>query len=161
MIKRALMVLMVLLLCGCSGNKIALWGLSSSHTDATGRIGVDRGGAEVGIVAKQVISDEIEWGPEPDLVGAYAIFHLTQDVTIADTEEHSPLQPILEALHARPYVGVEIVGSTDERARHAQPNWIAGTRFSLHPEGSIAIVTEYLDGDQARGDVFVGLRVAF
>jgi len=157
-----LVVVLLVAAAGCNEEtRATAWVLSGQHTDLIARVGAENDNTEVGAVVKYVHRDEIKWGPEPDIAGAYLLFHLTQDVTIEDTLKPSPIGPVLEALHARPYAGLEVVGNTDSRARNAQPNWIAGTRFSLSPGSRVALVVEYTDGDQAAGDVFLGIRGRF
>jgi len=164
--KKYIVTLFVLCLAtGCSNTKTTGWVLSGSRTDLIARVGLEiqedgvLNHAEAGIVVKYGDSDEIKW--EPEIAGGYLLFHLTQDVTIEDTPSPSPIGPILEALHARPYAGLEIVGNTDSRVRNVQPNWIFGSRFGLSPDSSMSLVTEYSDGDQAAGDVYIGLRLAY
>ena len=153
--------ILLVAVCGCSENRITTWVMTGQDTDLVGRLGVENNGTEVGGVIKYGVSDDITWGPEPEFAGAYLLFHLTQEVSIEDVGELSPLQPWLEQLHALPYAGLEVVGNTDSRFRNAQPNWIAGTKFVLDPEANVGLVVEYSDGDQARGDVYVGMRYQF
>lgn len=147
---------------GCNENqRMTAWALSGQETDLDVRGGIldeltNVGGTEVGFTVKYARTNDIPWGPEPDVIGGYLIFHLTQDVTIEDTPQASPLQDWLEALHARPYAGVELVGPIDGHQRKVQPNWILGSKFTLSEDSDWALVAEYLDGDQADGDVSVG-----
>ena len=153
----AIALAMVVAIGGCNEqNRVATWLMTSSHTDLAARVGMENDGTEVGAVVKYGVADDIKWGPEPEIAGGYILFHLTQDVTIEDYPDHSPLKPFLDLLHTRPYAGLEIVGSTDSRARNAQPNWIAGTAFTLTESDAAALIVEYSDGDQATGDVYIG-----
>jgi hypothetical protein len=69
--------------------------------------------------------------------------------------------PWLEGLVAVPYAGVDFVDDVDNgNFSNLQPNWIFGTKFLLDPDGRVAIVAEYIDGDQAR-DINVGLTARF
>jgi len=146
---------------GCQEEQITAWALTSQSTDLTARVGVENDNVEIGAVAKYANSAEIEWGPEPDYAGGYLIFHLTQDVTIEDTPDPSPLKDFLEALHAKPYAGLEILGEVTGSQRSVQPNWIAGTTFSMSEDANWFLVTEYVDGDQASGEMHVGIMGRF
>ncbi len=158
-----IMTMVLLVAVGCSENqKVTVWGLSGQDMQLQARLGVEKDNTEVGAVVKYSVADDIEFGPEPDIAGAYLIFHLTQEVTIEDTPDPSPLQPFLEALHARPYAGVELVGNVDRgNGGSIQPNWLFGTAFTLAEESNVALVVEYADGDQAPSDVSLGLRARF
>lgn len=160
--QRMKLILVAAAIClgGCGQYKPAAWVMTSSETDLMGRLGVVRDNTEIGLTAKYARTSEVPWGPEPDIAGGYLLFHLTQEVTIEDTPEPSPLKDFLEALHASPYAGLEIVGSVaDDRLGDFQPNWIAGTKFTLDEGASWALVTEYTDGDQAAGQVYIGVMI--
>lgn len=152
-------LIIVLLLSGCNESRMTTSVLSGQQTDLAFRAGILDGNTEAGAVVKYDVADEISWGPQPDAYGGYIIFHLTQDVTIKDTQEISPLQPFLEALHARPYAGLELVG--DRSLKDVQPNWIAGTAFTLSEGGNISLNVEYVDGDFNSSDVFIGIQGRF
>ena len=158
--KTLLTLCLILLVAGCGGQMTSSV-MTAQNTDLAVRAGILDGDTEAGVVVKYATSDEIEWGPEPDIYGGYVIFHLTQEVTIEDTPEYSILQPFLETLHARPYAGLEIVGSSDKSMRNFQPNWIAGTAFTLSEDGNISLNVEYVDGDFGSSDVFVGIQARF
>lgn len=149
---------------GCGDTNLALWGLSAPEQDLTARIGLERGNAEVGLTAKYVASESIaldEGEIEPDEIGGYLIFHLTQDVTVEDTPNRSPIAPFLESLHARPYAGLELVSPYSGDGRKFQPNWIVGTEFTIAPMDDFAFVVEYVDGEQGTNGVFLGGRARF
>ncbi len=158
------LIVALVVLTGCNNNeRLTAWGLSAPNNDLTARVGLEneKGDTEVGFTAKYLTTSEIPWGPEPDLVGAYMIFHLTQDVTIEDTPQPSILQPWLESLHARPYAGLELVGPIDGHGRKVQPNWLLGTSFTVEPLGDWALVTEYVAGDQVVEGWYVGGKLRF
>lgn len=164
MIKRILLVVVIvcaLCFAGCSEQQMTTTLMSGQDTDLVARLGVRRGDTEIGGVIKYAVADTVTWGPEPDFGGGYIIFHLTQDVTMEDTPSPSPLQPFLEALHARPYAGVELVADCDTSVDNVQPNWVFGTSFTLTEDNPWALVVEYCDGDQAAGDLFIGGQILF
>lgn len=164
MVKRIMLVVVcVFLLTGCNNDqRMTATALSGGNTDLSARIGVRTGDTEIGGLIKYVAKDDIEWGPEPDFGGGYILFYLSQDVTIEDTPQSSILQPWLEALHAQPYAGLELVAACDtQSANDVQPNWIVGTRFTMTEDASAALVVEYIDGDQAAGDLFLGFSYLF
>jgi hypothetical protein len=153
-----LLTVLCTLLCGivgCEEQQMTVWGITGQDTDLTARVGVLENNVEIGATAKYGVASEIEFGPVPDRWGPYLLFHLTQVATIEDTPEPSPLQPFLEALHARPYAGVELV--TNDELNDVQPNWIAGSTFTLSEDGNIGLVVEYLDGDSQSGDTHIGI----
>jgi hypothetical protein len=139
--------------------------LSSPNQDLTGRVGVLHEDAEIGVVGKYRAADAVEWDElTPDEMGGYLLFHLTQDVSIEDTPDYAPvIGPILEALHARPYAGIEVVGDIGNGAsRHFQPNFIIGTTFTLEPASNIGLVVEFVTGDAIDTDeLYVGGTLRF
>ena len=155
------LICMVVLIAGCGEGNLAGTVMTAQNTDLAIRAGYIVDNTEVGGVVKYVNSSEIEWGPEPDLYGGYIIFHLTQDVSIKDTPEYSPLRPWLEALHAKPYAGLELVNNSWGDGLQIRPNWIAGTSFVLSEESNLALNVEYIDGDASSGDVFIGIQGRF
>ena len=168
--KKLLLFIAIILLvtvAGCNDNqKITAWGLTAPGTDLTARVGLltenaEIGGTEVFMTAKYAKSDEIEWGPEPDLIGGGIIFHLTQQATIEDLPDYSPLQGLFAMLRAMPYAGFELVGPISGEQREVQIDWILGTKFVLDPISDYAIVVEYLDGDQVAGDVHIGIMARY
>jgi hypothetical protein len=69
--------------------------------------------------------------------------------------------PWLEGLVAIPYAGIEFIDDCDNgNLSNLTPNYIFGGKVLLDPDGRVAIVAEYVDGDQAR-DVNVGLMARF
>lgn len=152
---------------GCNDNqKYTATALTGQETDLTLRMGVvtenaDLGSTELYATAKYLRSSEIPWGPEPDLVGAGIIFYPTFDIAIVDTPQPSPIKSIIEALHARPYVLLELVAPVDGHQRKVQPNWAVGTLFVLDPVPNLGIKVEYIDGDQVERDTLVGISGAW
>jgi hypothetical protein len=147
-------------LAGCGDSQLTAWGLTGQRTDVTTRIGVRQGDAELFGTVKYNRSSGADWD-DPDIAGGGVIFHLTQDGTITDTPDPSPIGPLLEALHVRPYAGIEVVGDTDARTRDFQENYIFGTAFTVGPDGNIALTVEYIDGSQTSSDVNVGMMGRF
>ena len=148
---------------GCNDNqKLTTTVLTGQKADLTTRFGVlteneDLGSTEVFVTAKYLRSSKISWGPEPDVAGVGIIFYPTFDLAITDTPQSSPIQEFIEALHARPYGGVEFVGPLDGEQRKVQPNWIIGTLFVLDPVPNWGIRVAYVDGDQQSSDVQYGM----
>lgn len=163
----ALLIGMLVTFTGCNSNQhMTIWTLTGQDIDLTARVGVitensDIGGTEVGVVAKYLTSSEISWGPEPDYVGGYLLFHLTQEVSIEDTPEASPIKDMLESLNVCPYAGLELVGGIGEHFEKVQPNWILGTKFTIDTVSNWALVAEYVDGDQQAGGVHLGIMGRF
>jgi len=158
-----LMVLSLVAIAGCEEGRMSAWALTSQDTDLIGRVGYDVDGIELGATAKWHPADEIDWGPEPQAVGAYCIVEATWDVQATDTEPRA-FAPVswLENLHATPYVGIEVIDDCDnDNLSNLQPNWIVGTKFRVKPDGKSAIIVEYVDGDQQRGDVSIGAMLSF
>lgn len=161
--KMRIVAIMLLVVAGCSEQQMAMTLMNGQNTDLKALVGVRNGDTEFGGIIQYEKKDDIDWGPEPTEVGAYVRYYLTQDATIEDTPEPSILAPWLEQLHARPYVGMDFLGSTDSSMRHVQPNWIVGTLFSLEEDTrdtQAFINLAYTDGDYSRG-TFVGLSYLF
>ncbi len=156
-----ILIATLLALSGCGPDQTAAFtALTGQDTDLTLRGGIREGDTEFGAVARRGKTSDIDWGPRFDDLGAYVIFYLSQDITIADTRDPSLIQPFLEALHAQPYAGLELVGSARHIGSNVRPNWIVGTAFTLteSKEDNIAVNVEYVDGDQIAGDVSVGIQ---
>ncbi len=159
----ALMIGLLVGVAGCNDNqRITTTALTGQSTDLVTRLGVvtenaDLGSTEVYVTAQYLRSSKIPWGPEPDLAGMGIIFYPTFDVTITDTPQASPLQDMLESLHARPYALLEFVAPVDGEQRKVQPNWALGTLFVLDPVPNWGIKVEYVEGDQVEQDVLVGM----
>jgi hypothetical protein len=137
--------------------------MSSSDNDLATLIGVVDGNAEAGLVGYFRTADDVEWNElTPDELGGYVALFLTQDATITDTEDPSPLGPLLESLHAQPYVRLEALAPLRGTHRFVRPNYIAGTRFTMTSDGNIAVNVEYVTGDGVPTDaVRVGGSVRF
>jgi hypothetical protein len=144
---------------------MAVTALSSPNQDLTARVGLLKGDAEVFVTGKYESADAVEWDElTPDQMGAGVLLHLTQDISIEDTPAYAPvIGPILEALHARPYAGFEVVGDIGNGAsRHFQPNIILGTTFTIAPASNIGLVVEFVTGDAIETDeVYIGGRLRF
>ena len=155
-------MLLVLLVAGC-GN-MSTWVMTGQDTDLTTRIGMEAAdGVEVGLTAKWDQSSGIEWGPEPEQIGPYAILTASWLIEQDDTGPAAPV-PVswLDGLVAVPYAGVDFVDDVDNgNFSNLEPNWIVGTKFLLDSDGNAAIVVEYVDGDQTRSDVNVGMMARF
>ena len=161
--KTILLGLLVVALCGCDGGQIGTTVLTGQDTDMVARVGLEKDGISGGIVAKWTPSSEMEWGPEPDQIGAFVILEATWDVQATDTPDVAPA-PItwLEELHMIPYVGLELIDDCDnDNFGNLQPNWIVGAKYMVNPDGNMAIVTEYVVSDLVPDDVYVGLQYRF
>lgn len=154
------LALVLLIAAGCGDSQVTAWGLTGQNTDLTLRGGLRQANAEVFGTVKYDVTSQAEFD-DPDIMGGGIIFHLSQDATIEDTLQPSPLGPLLEMLHAQPYAGLEIVGGTDSTTQEFQPNWIFGTAFTLGADGNFAVNVEYIDGDQMSSDVNVGIMARF
>lgn len=153
------MLLAVMLCTGCNEEKMAIWTGTSQETDLCARAGIvsGKGTTEVGVEVEYDRTSDVEWGPTPDRVGPYVIFWLTQDMTITDTPESSPLKDVLESLHARPYVGMNLLGGVDDGWRNIQPNFKVGTMFTSGDGDDIGVYVEYKDGDSVAPGMYVGV----
>lgn len=164
MVVTSLLLMVLLPSSGCN-EELAVWGLGAEGADAQARVGVGSDDFEVG-GSVRYFSDNTDWGPEPDVVGGYFIYHLTQEVTVDDTPKNSPIGPVLEMLVARPYAGAELVVPVVGEKQWGM-NWIVGTSFTTQYEGvPWAIVVEYMHGEEgvaADSDdvVSLGLRWDF
>ena len=155
-------VAMCLLVAGCSENRIGTTVLTGQDTDLITRVGYGNT-VEAGVVAKWTPSSDIAWGPEPDQLGLYATIDASWILSAEDTPDAAP-PPIvwLEELDVTPYFGIELIDDMDNgNFSNLQPNYIFGLRYTASAAGNVAIVTEYVDGDQASGDVMVGLQYRF
>ncbi len=163
----AILIAALLALSGCGPDQTAAFtALTGQNTDLDIKLGAlfdanDGGRTEAGVVVKYLKKDEIKWGPEPDILGGYVKFYLSQEITITDTPEPSLIQPWLEAFKAQPYIGFEIVGSPNGTINEVQHNWILGTAFTLSDDTNISLNIEYIDGDQAHSDVYLGMGYKF
>jgi hypothetical protein len=148
-------IILALLVAGCgSSQRLAVSCLSSSDNDLEVLLGVHEGNAQAGIVGHFSAADDVEWNElTPDQLGGYVAFFLTQDVSITDTDEPSPLGPLLESLHAQPYIRFEALGPLRGSRRSVRPNYIGGTRFTMTPDGNIGVNVEYVTGDGVPTDV--------
>jgi hypothetical protein len=165
--KKILLTIAVLLLvaAGCGENQQAtIWGLSSPTQDLTARVGLQDGNAEIGVTAKYVVADDVEWDQlTPDLLGPYLAFYPSIDASVTDEPSPAPgpIGPWLESLHAKPYFGMEVVGALEGK-RSMQPNFFVGSVFTVDTASNIALVIEYLDGDMVdTGEVYIGGRLKF
>jgi hypothetical protein len=160
----AVLVLLSLITCGCNEGAVSTWAVTGQNTDLTTRVGYEVDGVEAGVVGKYHPSSGVDWGPEPDVLGAYLIYHVTWDIQAADTPDAAP-PPItwLQELHVVPYAGLELVDDADNgNFGNLQPNWIAGFKYMLDEDAQLAIVTEYADGDQVVDEEWsVGIRWRF
>ena len=166
MCRKLMLVVIVALslaVAGCSENQsMTMTALTGQNTDLTTRVGVltensDLGSTEVFATAKYLRGSEIAWGPEPDVAGVGIAFYPTFDMSITDTPQVSPLQDMLESLHARPYGLFELVAPLDGDQRKVQPNWALGTLFVIDPVPNWGVRVEYVEGDQIINDVLVGM----
>ena len=162
-IQTILLSLVVMVLCGCNENQIGTTVLTGQDTDLTARVGYGGDGVEAGVVAKWTPSSDIAWGPEPDQVGLYVTVDATWILSAEDTPAFAPVPLLwLEQLDVTPYAGVEFVDDCDNgNFSNLQPNYIFGLRYTASEYENVAIVTEYVDGDQVSGDVLVGLQYRF
>lgn len=156
----AALIVSAILAAGCGDSQITAWGLTGQNTDLTLRGGLRSGNVEPFATVKYDVSSQAEYD-DPDIFGGGVLFHLTQEATIEDTLEPSPLGPLLEMLVGTPYAGAEYVGGTDDATRDFQINYIFGTAFTLGPDGNFALTVEYVDGDQMPSDVNVGIMARF
>ena len=161
-------MMIALLVAGCGGQqRLTAWTLTAPTSDLTVLVGAERlnaegtGATEVGFVAKYAVSSEIPWGPQPDQVGGYVNFWLSQLVGIEDLPEASPFKNLLEALHAQPFAGAELVVDVDGEGRKVGVNWQVGTLFTLDPLSDFGVAVLYLDGEREENGVYIGGRGRF
>jgi hypothetical protein len=158
----------VLLVAGCGGQqRLTAWALTAPDSDLTVMVGAEKlnaegnGATEVGFVAKYAVASDIPWGPQPDQVGAYVNFWLSQLLSIEDLPAASPLKNLIEALHAQPFAGAELVVDVDGEGRKVGVNWQVGTLFTLDPLSDFGLAVLYLDGEREENGVFIGGRGRF
>ena len=158
-----LIVLLVVAVTGCNEEQMTAWVGTSQETDLNLRVGVldDKGTTEIGVEAEYERSAGIEPSYRPDRIGPYVIFWLTQEITIEDTPEPSPLKNLLEALSARPYAGVNLMGVPEDGWRDIQPNISVGSFFTIDPASDLGMYVEYKDGDTVVPGTYIGLSGRF
>lgn len=166
--KRIVGILIVLLVAamGCNEQRMTVSALTAPDADGVGRVGIESDGTELFATAKYYVSQDIPWGPQPDIWGAGILFYPTLDLSFLDTPGPSLFGPLLETLHMQPYGGVEFNIPDDGTGRQVQNLWIAGSKFTLGEESDWALILEYQDGNQGvtsddEHAVFVGARAAF
>jgi len=154
-----MLIMLLVVATGCQEEQMTAWVGTSQETDLNLRVGVldDKGTTEIGVEAEYERSDGIEPSYRPDRIGPYIIFWLTQEVTIEDTPEPSPLKDLLEALSARPYVGLNLMGVPDDGWRDIQPNIEVGSFFTIDPESDLGMYVAYKDGDNVVPGTYIGL----
>ena len=154
-----IMIVLLVVATGCQEEQMTAWVGTSQETDLNLWVGVldDKGTTEIGVEAEYERSDGIEPSYRPDRIGPYIIFWLTQEVTIEDTPEPSPLKDLLEALSARPYVGLNLMGVPDDGWRDIQPNIEVGSFFTIDPESDLGMYVAYKDGDNVVPGTYIGL----
>ena len=151
---------------GCDESNMTAWGLTAPDSDVNLRLGLTVGEEKNAEIAVEVGYDSSQMNNDgtPDRVGGVFIYHLTQELRWDDTPDESPIAGVLEALSARPYVGLGCM--MDRGDSRIEGKWIAGTTFADNPDRPWAFVVEYQDGDglvTARDDsaVFFGVRLEF
>lgn len=162
-----LMIVLLMTAVGCNDNRrITAWGLKAPDSDVNLRVGTALGEARNAEVCVEIgyNSSSMNDDGTPDRIGGVFIYHLTQEVRWDDTPDPSPFAGILEALQARPFVGIGCM--MDRGDQRLEGKWLVGTTFADHPDRPWAIVVEYQDGDglvTARDDsaVFFGARLTF
>ncbi len=150
---------------GCDSSNITTWGLTAPDSDANFRVGATVGEDKSAELVLEIGYDSSSFNDgTPDRFGGVFIYHLTQELHWEDTPSPSPIADALEALQARPYVGIGCM--IDRGDQRLEAKWVVGTTFADHPDRPWAFIAEYQDGDgrvTARDDsaVFLGVRLEF
>lgn len=141
-----LLIAAAVVLTGCNEEQaLTTWSMTSQETNYTGMVGYKIDNTEVGAIVQYPGNVDFD---DPDLLGCYLTWHLTQVVSIEDTPRHSPVKDLVESLIAVPYVRLEILAGLDGgKIGSMQPNWAAGSTFRLSADSPWAVVAEYYDGD--------------
>lgn len=175
MVKKLLMIVaLALLLCGsvrAEPNEpvegLTVWGAATDNADKLMqlRVGWEFDRIEPGIALKWFTTSP-DWGPQPDVIGAYMIYHVNEIVLIDDPEPDNPFEVILHSMKARPYAGIGLDIPTRGDNHEADLSYIVGTMFSNDPDFKWAFTIEYIEGEGAvteessRG-VLIGARIRF
>jgi hypothetical protein len=165
--KLMLIVAVLLMACAPIQADLTAWGLSADNADTLleTRLGWETDRIEPGLGFKWFTRDP-EWGPEPDVVSGYLIYHVDELVQVEDETPDNPLEEFLHGLAVRPYAGLELAVPTQGEQRQVQTNFLVGTLFSLDSEFKRAFVVEYIEGEGAilpgdRRAVKLGFRLRF
>jgi len=161
--KVAMLLIVLFVIAGCNEEQMTTWIGTSQKTDINTGFGIldDKGTTEIGIEVEYDRSGDIDPSYRPDRIGPYILVWLTQQVTIEDTPEPSPFKDFLESLNARPYAGLNLLGVPEDGWRDIQPNFRAGTFFTVEPKSDLGIYTEYRDGDSVAPGLAIGLHGRF
>jgi len=163
-------VVLLMTAVGCNDEQMTAWVLTSPNTDLQVQLGMEIqsedpnsiGKTEFGLVAVYETASEIPWGPQPDRIGAYVDFFLTQLVQIEDSPQASPIKAFLDDLNAQPYAGLAILVDVDGEQRRVKSSWHVGTLFTLDKASNIGLAVQYADGPGIEtGGVYVGGRGRF
>jgi hypothetical protein len=149
---KKLMLIVAVLLMACVPAKadLTVWGLSADNADTLleTRLGWEADRIESGLGLKWFTRDP-EWGPGPDVVSGYLMYHVDEVVQADDETPDNPLEELLHGLAVRPYASLELAVPTQGEQRQVQTNFLVGTLFSLDPEFKRAFVIEYIEGEGA------------
>ena len=169
-------VLLLFMVAGARANGgLTLWGITGDGADhaITARVGWTVDKVEAGACVSWFTA-EPEWGPEPDVYGAYGIFHVNEFVDFDDPSPNSLWEDWLHRLVGRPYIGLEGLIPCDGHDRTILINYLVGTLITLaedadtQPDFRLGRVVEYKAGqavasaaDHSDSLVAVGLRYEF
>jgi len=140
---------------------LAVWGVSEAAADSLleVRLGFEtKSRFEPGIGVKYITGNP-KWGPSPDIITAYLLYHVNEIGEIDDPEPDSAWEEILHSLGARPYGGLEVAVPMHGDERQARTNFIVGTLFSNDPTFKWSFCVEYIVGDLVGGPDNQALRI--
>ena len=165
---RTLIVAIVLILSTvASAGDWTLWGLTGDGADHSAglRIGNVQDQIEFGFSANWWTMRP-DWGPQPDAMGGYLIFHIDELVAVSDTDlPDAGWEEFLHKFLGRPYVGVEALIPTQGDQRTPKVNWLVGTLVSTSDDFKRSLVLEYSSGQGVASDaeklLKIGARIRF
>lgn len=148
----SVIVLAVLAGCNEEQRKVAVWGLTAHDADFVGRV-VTQVDADLWLGPQVSFWVEPEGDDyRPEAAGVVLIRTLTQEASIEDTPDPSPIGPIIEDMEARPYAGLALLfpwknPKGTKPLNNSRLNAIGGIEFSTDPDWKWSIVVEGMAGD--------------
>jgi len=161
--KKLVLALVLLVAAGCADRDITSSVMTGQKTDLKVLAGTEVAGIGVGAVVAYERASRVDWGPEPDRIGFYVQGEPSWVLGASDTDDPAPFGlTILDGLTAEPYGRIEWLDTADnDNLSNLRPQFIVGTRFLLDEAGTMAIVTEYSDGDALPSDGYIGVSIKF
>ena len=151
---------------GDPNDGLTLWGMSADGADHLF-------GARIGWVENQIevggsvswLDPDMDWGPEPDFLGGYIVFHINETAKVQDPLPDNVFEQWLHAFIGRPFVGIEALMPVDGEQRTPKINWLVGTLISTSKDFKRSLVIEFATGQGIASDaeqiLKIGTRIRF